>query len=466
MVLKLNCIKPDGFSLVEVLVSLMILSVVSIFVGALMTSTRKNYLEMSEKSTFLDYQLFSSHLLSKNATCDCNFKNLVFNSLTPTVKNLVPSLKMNCLPGAPIYIKNPSTPGDPQFNVNQLYFTNAYSTGNSNEYSAQLIIEPLQKHSPVKYKPIPIPFNFHTDPSSPNNAKIIDGCGKAPLSVPTNLSTTPGNTQCSINWQASAGALPITYRVMQSLTAGQASTGTLSCSSVSNSCLVTSLTNNTTYYFAVQATNPWDSTSFSSEVSCIPVEPAGVPNITSAAPSGSNTCKVNWTPPTGTPPLTYEVRYSTIPGMASTGTPACSGTSSTTCSIPGLTTGMNYYFTVNASNALGPSSFSAEATCSPLAAITIAINFVPTMAVYSVAIPLGYSSFTPLGIDWLPAGGLNTSTQSSGAWRNVWSWPCDDGNWLNLFLSGSNFYLQSRGDEDCSHGWRHSAHVITVQLEP
>lgn len=456
----------SGFSLVELIVALGILAIISLAVGGLLTMTQKNYSEMSEKATFLDYQFLSTYLLSKNETCNCHFQNLVFNNNNPAGKTVVPSLRYNCNPGTPIFIKDPSTPGDPNLDAQEIYFTNSVSTGNSNEYISQLIIKPKKKSSSVDITPIPIPFNFHTDPASPNGAKIILGCGKAPLSVPTGLASTAGNTQCSVSWQASGGAVPITYQVRKSTSAGQASTGSLACSTTGTSCLALGLTNNTPYYFSIQASNPYETTAFSAEVTCTPIEPASTPANLVTNPSGANTCLASWTAASGTPPISYEVRYSTTAGQAASGTVGCT-TTNTNCSINSLAAGNTYYFAVRSSNALGFSSFSAERTCSPLSSITSTIVFRPDLGTYSVIIPAGYSSFKALSIDWLPAGGMNTtSTFTSGSWVNVWNWPCDNGNWLNLLLSGTRFYVQARGDEDCNYGWRHSNHTLTFRIDP
>jgi titin len=92
-----------------------------------------------------------------------------------------------------------------------------------------------------------------------------------------------------------------------------------------------------------------------------PGAPTGV-----TATAGAGSAVVSWTPPAdpGTSPITgYEVNSTTGNFSCTANAPA------TTCSVPGLTAGTSYSFTVNAINAVGPGPNSAPSnTVTPTAA--------------------------------------------------------------------------------------------------
>lgn len=95
-----------------------------------------------------------------------------------------------------------------------------------------------------------------------------------------------------------------------------------------------------------------------------------------------------------------------------------------------------------------------------------AINYVPTMSVYSMNSSSAFAKATIVGQDWLADGGnlVGTVIPNDGAWHLVWNWPCDDGNWMYLMYNGTTFSVYARGDEDCNFGWRHSTHSFTVNF--
>lgn len=93
--------------------------------------------------------------------------------------------------------------------------------------------------------------------------------------APTNLTATAGNAQATLTWTASTGAT--SYNVLRSTTSGgsysNVATG-VTTTSFSN----TGLTNGTTYYYVVTATNSVGTSGNSSQVSVTPTAPASITN--------------------------------------------------------------------------------------------------------------------------------------------------------------------------------------------
>jgi fibronectin type 3 domain-containing protein len=107
-----------------------------------------------------------------------------------------------------------------------------------------------------------------------NWIKFNTGGTTAP-SAPTNLSATPGNTQVSLTWSASAGAT--SYTVKRSGTSGgpytNVATG-LTTTSYTN----TGLTNGTVYYYVVSASNTAGQSANSTQVSTTPTASSTIAN--------------------------------------------------------------------------------------------------------------------------------------------------------------------------------------------
>jgi Alpha-1,3-glucanase catalytic domain D1/Carbohydrate binding module (family 6)/F5/8 type C domain/Fibronectin type III domain len=88
-----------------------------------------------------------------------------------------------------------------------------------------------------------------------------------PPAAPANLTAAPGNSQASLNWIPSAGA--VSYNLEYSLTSGGPYT-TITTNIAGTSFTCSGLTNGTTYYFVVAAANPVAVSPVSSEVSVVP----------------------------------------------------------------------------------------------------------------------------------------------------------------------------------------------------
>ncbi|MFM8303315.1 MAG: fibronectin type III domain-containing protein, partial [Actinomycetota bacterium] len=125
---------------------------------------------------------------------------------------------------------------------------------------------------------------------------------------------------------------------------------------------VTGLTNGTTYYFRVRATNlagdgPWSPISNGAK----PYTTPGVPTAVSAGRVASETVRVSFTAPGngGSAITDYDVQYSTDSTFASGVVFSESGTTTgASVDVSGLTNGTTYYFRVRATNAAGDGPWS------------------------------------------------------------------------------------------------------------
>ena len=167
--------------------------------------------------------------------------------------------------------------------------------------------------------------------------------------APTNVTATIGNGQATVSWLAPAddGGRAITsYAVTADPGGEQCTTSTLSC-------IVSDLTNGTTYTFTVVA-----STSVGASGASDPSDefvPATVPGAptTVAATIGNGQATVSWLAPAddgGRSITSYTV-------TADPGGEQCT-TATLSCTVSDLTNGTTYTFTVVASNAIGASDAS------------------------------------------------------------------------------------------------------------
>jgi hypothetical protein len=193
-------------------------------------------------------------------------------------------------------------------------------------------------------------------PSASSSPLLMAAAPDAPTSVSATNNTTLGSV--TISWIAPAnnGGSAITgYSV-------SASPGTASCSSTSaTTCTITSdLTTGSSYTFSVTATNvvgtsPVD-TSSSLLIAAAPGAPTGVTVV--AGTPGSGTATISWgaSSANGSPVTSYTATATDSTHVANGGQ-SCT-TSTTGCSVTGLTVGDSYTFSATATNAVGTSPVS------------------------------------------------------------------------------------------------------------
>ena len=174
--------------------------------------------------------------------------------------------------------------------------------------------------------------------------------------APTSVTAVAGSSQVTVSWAAPAdgGSAITSYQVTGSPSG--------SCTTTQLACVITGLTNGTTYSFSVTATNAAGTSVASSLVSATPAAAGGggggggggttsapgAPTGVSATP-GNGQVSVSWLAPTNT-------GGSAITGYQVSGNPSGScSTTTTACVVTGLANGTTYSFSVTATNAAGTS---------------------------------------------------------------------------------------------------------------
>jgi fibronectin type 3 domain-containing protein len=194
--------------------------------------------------------------------------------------------------------------------------------------------------------------------SSANSVEVSGTPSCTPPAVPAGLVAAANNGSVALTWTAPAGA--VSYRVLRSTTSGSGYVlvGTSGTAGYTD----TSVTNGTTYYYVVTASNGVCSSANSAQA---PVTPACTPPSKPtglAATPGNGQIALAWTASTGGATL-YQVLRGTATGgpYAAIATPTSTGDADT-----GLINGTTYYYVVNASNGSCSSANSAELAAAPV----------------------------------------------------------------------------------------------------
>ena len=178
----------------------------------------------------------------------------------------------------------------------------------------------------------------------------------APPSAPRMVTAAPGDGEVTMSWLAPIddGGSPVTGYVAST------STGA-SCATAGLSCTISGLTNGTEYTFAVTATN--SAGTGNASVATAPLAPFRAPGVPSGVVVSSDEdsqVSVTWVAPTESgDPVVSSYTATASPGGSSCTTPGLS------CTISGLTNGVEYSVSVTATNGFGESLPSVAVTGTP-----------------------------------------------------------------------------------------------------
>jgi hypothetical protein len=189
-------------------------------------------------------------------------------------------------------------------------------------------------------------------------------CGvQTPPAAPTGLTATPGDGQVALSWNAVAGAT--SYTVKMGLQTGGPYTTFQQGGIAGTSFTKTGLTNGTTYFFVVSASNGAGEGPDSTEASATPqaVPPPAPSGLTATA--GNGQVVLSWN--TVASATSYTVKMGLQTGGPYT-TFQQGGITATTFTKTGLTNGTTYFFVVSATNTAGEGPNSTEKSATPSAA--------------------------------------------------------------------------------------------------
>jgi hypothetical protein len=202
---------------------------------------------------------------------------------------------------------------------------------------------------------------FNTVPGSASATSSV-ALITAPSS-PTGALAVRGNTQATVSWTTSSdnGGGAITGYTVTS------TPSSLHCATTgATTCVVTGLTNGTSYTFTVTATNSAGTSAASvASAAVVPATVAGAPTL-GATVFGDSKITISWSAPASNGGLSI----SAYTVSTSAGGFTCT-TAALTCEITGLTNGTSYTVSVKATNAVGDSIASATATGTPMTTATV-----------------------------------------------------------------------------------------------
>ncbi len=174
-------------------------------------------------------------------------------------------------------------------------------------------------------------------------------------SAPTGLTASAGNAQVVLSWTAATGVT--SYNVKRSTTSGGPYTN-VQTGIMGTSYTNTGLTNGTTYYFVVSATNTFGESGNSSQVSAKPVAPTQVPSVPTGVTATPSNAQVflGWNAVSGA------TGYKIYRGTNVIGSPTSNNFTDT-----GLTNGTAYTYQVSATNSVGEGTKSSSVSATPQA---------------------------------------------------------------------------------------------------
>jgi len=219
------------------------------------------------------------------------------------------------------------------------------------------------------------------------DAVVIAAAAPARPAAPVNLVATSVNSNISLSWALSSGAM--VYNVKRSTTSNAVYATLLT--TTRTTCTDSNLAPGTAYYYVVSASNSVGESSNSTAVSTltIPAMPSGL-----TAVPGSGRVTLSWNVSFGA--TGYNVSRSSVTGGPYT---LIAQTSSASFTNTGLTNGIPYYFVVSATNGTGASATSPQVAATP--------------ECFDPATPLGLAATgqgSGIVLQWLPVANAQNYT--------------------------------------------------------
>ncbi len=211
----------SGMSLVELLVSLGILSIIMIGMSSYMVAQQREARSLTEVLAKIDIEKLLLTSLADGSVCTAELSNNALNASAPytidttsattaaaTVINLS-GLHASSAVGSPFIIQTGSAPSPmaESLKVNSITLTNFISTGIADQYKADLIIA-FNGALIRQLRPIILQSIITTKSTDPINAKKITGCTSGSSDVPVGYGIMP---KWDGNWTGNNFTCPTGY---------------------------------------------------------------------------------------------------------------------------------------------------------------------------------------------------------------------------------------------------------------
>jgi len=199
---------------------------------------------------------------------------------------------------------------------------------------------------------------------------------------PTGLTALSGNRVISLAWTAAGGAQASSYVVERGTSSG-VYTVQFTVSGQYMSYLDMSVTNGSTYYYVVEASNQNGSSAVSNQVSAVPAASAPAVPTGLAATGGNQQIGLSWNASTGA------AGYTLVRGTSSGIYPVTvlSNAAVTSCTDTGVMNGTVYYYAVSAMSLGGTSANSTQVSATPSRSAGVVIWTGNTNIVWDTATP-------------------------------------------------------------------------------
>ena len=261
--------------------------------------------------------------------------------------------------------------------------------------------------------------------------------------APSNVTATAGNSQITVSWSASDGNGSAVTAYTASTTDGSScdTTGALTC-------IITGLTNGTSYSISVVATNAVSDSAASSSVSATPATVPSAPRWLHGV-AGNTTATLLWNSSTSNGGAHIDSYIVTdLHGHG------CS-TSGLTCTVTGLTNGTTYVFYVIAHNVMGNSANSNSNIVIPLTTPSA-----PAIAAWPPGNHQVILTVTPPTSNGGKAYCYEYSVNGGVAWVNAQNFTTGNSVTIGLLTNGTAYRVAVRAVNQAGHSA--SSNVVTA----